>query len=208
MLDLVLIGAGGHGREVLDVVDAINAQRPTYRVVGFLDDGDPDPGLIEGRGYSILGPSTEAPAIGVAFVLSLGSSRDRKAIDGRLRATGLESPVLVHPHATIGPDVELGPGCVVTAGVRFGNHIRVGRHGHVNMNSTVHHDCVLEDYVTLSPGVHLNGNVVVREGAFFGTAATVIPGHEIGAWATIGAGAVVVRDVAAGVTAVGVPAHS
>lgn len=204
----MLIGAGGHGREVLDVVEAINTVTPTYRVVGFLDDGDPDPSLIEGRGYSVIGPSAEAKALGVAFVLSLGSSRDRKTIDDELQAAGLPSPVLVHPHATIGPDVQLGPGCVVTAGARFGNHIRVGRHGHVNMNSTVHHDCVLEDYVTLSPGVHLNGNVVVREGVFFGTAATVIPGREIGAWATIGAGAVVVRDIPAGVTATGVPARS
>jgi len=203
---LVIIGAGGHGREVLDVVDAINAGKPTFEVLGFLDDGSPDRALIEGRGCRVLGGSLDLPD-GVAYVVGIGTGGHRRAIDERLRERAPESPVLVHPDTTIGPDVELGPGTVVAAGVRMGNHIRIGRHVHVNMNCTVHHDAVLQDHVTLSPGCHVNGNVTLGAGSFLGTGAVVIQGRTVGADATIGAGAVVVRDVPGGVTAVGVPAR-
>jgi sugar O-acyltransferase (sialic acid O-acetyltransferase NeuD family) len=208
---LLLIGAGGHGREVLDVVDAINAVTPTFEVVGFLDDGDPDTTLIEGRGHRLLGRSADLTGplahLDAGYVIAIGATGPRAEIDAALRATDRACPVLIHPDTTIGPDVILGPGTVVAAGARFGNHIRLGRHVHVNMNSTVHHDAVLEDYVTLSPGVHVTGAAILRAGAFLGTAATVIPGCEVGAAAVIGAGAVVVGDIPPGVTAKGVPAR-
>jgi sugar O-acyltransferase (sialic acid O-acetyltransferase NeuD family) len=102
--------------------------------------------------------------------------------------------------------VTLGEGCVVTAGAVLTSQIRLGRHVHVNVNSTVSHDCVLGDFATLAPGVHLAGGVQLGEGCDVGVGAAVLPRCSIGAWSIVGGGAVVTRDLPADVTAVGVPA--
>ena len=83
----------------------------------------------------------------------------------------------------------------------------IGDHVIVNTGATIDHDCTIGDYAHLAPGVHLSGSVHVGEGAFLGIGSVVIPGVKIGRWSTLGAGAVAIRDLADGVTAVGVPAR-
>ena len=78
---------------------------------------------------------------------------------------------------------------------------------HLNVNAVVSHDCVIGDYVTLSPGVHLTGSVVVDDDVFFGTGAIVTPGRRIGRGAVVGAGSVVLDDVEAGARVSGAPAR-
>ena len=129
---LVIIGAGGFGREVLDVVDAINDVEPRYEVLGFLDDEPSDPELLESRSQRVLGPVSELAGIDAEYVIGIGSGTARRAIDEM--ADGRPAPILVHPQATIAADVTLGPGGIVTAGVRVTNHIRIGRHVHLNLN--------------------------------------------------------------------------
>jgi sugar O-acyltransferase (sialic acid O-acetyltransferase NeuD family) len=200
---IVIIGAGGFGREVLDVVEAINLEyqatgAPKYEVLGFLDDGDLDH-------IGPVGVLADMPG-SVGYVIGIGSPHARAAIDEQF--AGLRpSPVLVHPSATMGREVELGPGTVVCAGARLTNHIRLGRHVHVNLNSTIGHDARLDDYVTLSPLVAVSGNVHLEAGAFLGTGVTLNPGVTVGTRGVIGSGAAVLGDVDAGVTAVGVPAR-
>ena len=85
-------------------------------------------------------------------------------------------------------------------------NIRIGEHVILNLDCTVGHNTVIEDYVTVSPGCHLSGYSTIRRGAYLGTGAVTIERREIGARSIIGAGAVVIRDIPADVTAVGVPA--
>jgi sugar O-acyltransferase (sialic acid O-acetyltransferase NeuD family) len=211
-MQIVIIGAGGFGREVLDVVEAMNLElamvEKEIEVLGFLDDGDPAEELLAGYDVEHLGPvSALADMPGsVGYVIGIGSPQVRAVIDQQY--AGLRpSPVLVHPSATLGREVELGPGTVVCAGARLTNHIRLGRHVHVNLNSTIGHDAVLDDYVTLSPLVAVSGNVHLEAGAFVGTGVTLNPDVTVGTRAVIGSGAAVLGDVDAGVTAVGVPAQ-
>jgi len=211
---LVIIGAGGFGREVLDVIEAINFDYAStgtqpFEVLGFLDDGEPDLMLLAAYGVAHLGPVAhlEQMPADVGYVIGIGSPEARAKIDGYCLSLSRPSPVLVHPSATMGRKVELGPGTVICSHVSLTNHITLGRHVHVNINCTVGHDAALNDYVTLSPLVAISGNVTAHEGAFFGTGCDVNPGLTVGEYAVVGTGAAVVRDVAAGTTAVGVPAR-
>lgn len=208
---LVIIGAGGFGREVLDVIEAINNRptsgpEPDYEVLGFLDDGQPDRDLLAPYGVGHMGPVSRLAELpgDVGYVIGVGSPQLRHKLDDQ--GGGRNCPVLVHPSATVARRVDMGPGTVVCSHVSITNHIRLGRHVHVNLNCTIGHDAVLGDYVTLSPLVAISGNVHAEEGAFFGTGAKVNPGLTLGAGAVVGTGAAVIRDVEAGTTVVGVPA--
>ena len=100
----------------------------------------------------------------------------------------------------------MGPGTIICSHASLTNHITLGRHVHVNLNCTIGHDSVMSDYVTLSPLVSISGGVKAENGAFFGAGSVVNPRLTVGKDAIVGAGAAVVRDVKAGITAVGVPA--
>ncbi len=205
MRELMIIGCGGHGRETLDVVEAVNAQSPAWRFLGFLDDDPGHPDRLERRGVDVLGGVDTAATLGHAFVIGIGDSAVRSRID--LALGHVDAPVLVHPAATVGSDNRLGPGTVVAAGARITTNVTTGRHTHLNVNAVVSHDSVLGDHVTISPGVHVNGSVQIGDRAFLGTGAIVLPGRRIGSDAVIGAGAVVIDDVEPGRTVVGVPAR-
>jgi sugar O-acyltransferase (sialic acid O-acetyltransferase NeuD family) len=210
--DLVIVGAGGMGRCVADLVDAINrghADDEPIRLVGVVDDGHPDPGLWRDRGIDLLGPVAALASMdpAVEFVLAIASPRAKQGLDQLLRQGGRRSPVLVHPNVHRGFDVQLGPGSVVCSHVSMENHIRVGRHVHINQNSAVGHDAVISDHVTLSPLSAVSGAVLLEEAAFVGTGASITQGLTIGRGATVGAGAAVIRDVAPRSTVVGVPAR-
>lgn len=202
MTDIVIIGAGGHGREVLDIVEA----HPDWTFRGFLADPAPDPELLKRRDAPYLASVADIPP-GVLYTIGIGDGDVRRRIDGEFTALGAEAAVLVHPAATVASDNVLGQGVQVAAGGRITTNVHLGRHVQVNVNSVVSHDCRVGDYCTLSPGAMLNGAVTLGAGVFLGTGAIVIPGVSIGDGATIGAGAVVVGDVPSGVTAVGVPAR-
>jgi sugar O-acyltransferase (sialic acid O-acetyltransferase NeuD family) len=214
-LRLAIVGAGGHGREVLDVVEAANAAgaSPKTDFLGFVADRA-DPDVLARRGVRHLGTVDDLVAGRIAelaepaaLVLAVGDPTSRAQLARQLGATAHRwAPALVHPSASIGGDVELGAGTVVAAGARVTTNVRVGEHVQVNVNAVVSHDCRVGDHATLSPGSLVNGSVTLGEGAFLGTGAVVTPGHRVGAWAIVGAGAVVVADVADGITVVGVPA--
>ncbi len=208
---LVVIGAGGFGREVVDVVEAINLERSTvgtaYEVLGFFDDGDADLALLEPYGLPHLGPVASVHDLprDVAYVIGIGNPQVRARLDDQFMDER-PSVTLVHPDATVTRLAELGPGTVVCAGARITNHVTLGRHVHVNLNATIGHDARVSDYVTLSPLVALSGNVRAEARAFFGTGALVNPGLRVGEDAVVGTGAAVVREVESKTTVVGVPA--
>ena len=214
MQPLVIIGAGGHGREVLDVVEAINRLDARYDIVGMVAD-HADHDVLARRGTRLLGSVdhlvdrglTDVPTDALV-VVAIGDPAGRLSLARRITAAGYDfAPALVHPGATVGADVRLGDGAVLAAGAHVTTNVSIGGHVQVNVGAVVSHDSVIGDHATLSPGVLVNGSVHVGEGAFLGSGAIVTPGRTIGPWAVIGAGAVVVRDVPEGATATGVPAR-
>jgi sugar O-acyltransferase (sialic acid O-acetyltransferase NeuD family) len=208
VIPLVVIGAGGHGRETLDIIEAINDREPTWDFLGFLDRGPVDEEVLARRNAKCIGDVDVLAELDGRYVIGIGSGAARRRIDQLARSWGREPAVLVHPTAVIGADVHLSAGVVIAAGAHVTTNVVIGRHSHVNVNSSVHHDCRVEDYVTVSPGVTVCGNVTLCDEAFVGAGATLNPGVRIGEGAVIGSGSVVVGDIPPGITAAGVPARA
>ena len=210
MNKLVIVGCGGFGREVLDVVEAINAEKPTWQVVGFIDDSpsETDARLVAERGYEVLGGLEHLKQNpGLSYSIGIGNGATRRFIDEQLTAAGLSAAVLVHPSATVGGRCLLGPGTILCAGVRLTTNITLGRHVHVNLNSTVGHDCTIGSYVTVNPLVAISGWVSIGCGTLLGTHSCVLQGLSVGESVTVGAAACVVRDVNREQTVKGIPAR-
>src|SRR5579872_3192978 len=128
---IVIIGAGGFGREVLDVIEAENLLESRWEFLGFLDDGSPDLDLLAKRKAKLLGPSEALSEIDAWYVIGIGSGEARRRIDEIATSFGREPATLVHPSATIGSDVEVGAGSIICAQVGVTTHIRIGRHSNL-----------------------------------------------------------------------------
>lgn len=207
-IPLVIAGAGGFGREVAWLVAAINEadNRPHFTLRGFLDPSKPSHPLPA----PYLGDEAWAEwhlAKETQFVVAVGAPALRRRIATRLEQAGFVPATLVHPRAEVGPSVRLGPGGVVCAGAVLTVDVQVGRHGLLNLNCTVGHDCQLGDFVTLAPGVHLSGATRLGHGVEVGTGAVTLPQVSLADGAILGAGAVLTHDAAKPGTYVGIPAR-
>lgn len=205
--DVVIVGAGGFGRESVDIVRQSLTQRPTARLVGIVDDGDPDLALLDRLGIEFLGTTDDARSAGFSYVIAIGSGAVRRRVVERLRQGTGDPLSFVHPSTSLGSDVVLGAGCLVNAGAVITSHVAIGDHVDVHANASVGHDCILEPFASIFPAATVSGDVRIERGATVGAAAVVLPGRTIGADAMVGAGAVVTRDVPAGTTVAGNPAR-
>lgn len=204
---LHLVGAGGHGRELAWLAREVHG--PDLEVVFLVDDERYVTGPVHGDPVRLLAPENVEP--GGAYVVALGDPALRERAAAACEAAGLRPTTLVHPRTERSAHVVVGDGSVVAAGSVLTTDVTIGRHAHVNVGCTVSHDVVLEDFATLSPGVHLAGHVHVGRGAFLGIGASVINGRAgepliIGAGAVVAAGACVTGPVAPGSLVAGVPA--
>ena len=206
---LVILGAGGHAREVLDVIDAVNAEKPSFEILGFIvEPGFQKPGTLI-NDVPVLGyfDSLEQKRDQFKAVCGVGFSAPRYRVVQKALQSGIEFVNLIHPDALLTRWVTLGSGVIITAGCILTNQITIGDHVHLNRQANISHDNLLEDFVTVSPGVNLSGNVTLKQGSFIGTGANIIEGKTVGAWSRVGAGAAVIEDIPDNVTAVGVPAE-
>jgi UDP-perosamine 4-acetyltransferase len=208
-MKVLLYGAGGHARVVLDA-----ARRQGLDVVAAIDDrADLHGSTIDG--VDIVGGDgalddlrlrgVEGAVLGVG---SIDAAPGRAAVYERLAARRFALPVVQHPSAVVASTALLGDATVVFAGAVINPHARVGRNVILNTASVIEHDCVVGDHTHISPGALLAGGVQIGEGTHVGIGAIVIQGVRIGANAMIGAGAVVIRDVADGQRVAGVPARA
>ena len=209
---LVIIGCGGHGREIFGIVEAINdgPRGEQWKVLGFVDDYPRagDMARVGRLGSTYLGTTSWLASLesGTHYALGIGSPAVRATVDRKIEHYDLRPATLIHPGSTVGEDNSFEPGVVIFAGARITTNVRLGRHVHVNQNSTVGHDCVFGDYVSVHPMAAVSGACVLGERVMIGAGSVVLQELEMGAGVTVGAGACVVRNVEADLTVKGVPA--
>jgi len=208
---LIVVGAGGFGRETLDVVDAVNraAPKPKWHIVGVADDAPSalNLGRLAHRGVPYLGP-VDAIREGVRLVIAVGSPVARQAIRDKIRHVDGDFATLIHPSAALGSVVTIGVGSVVCAGVSLGTNVTLGRHCHLNPLAVVGHDAVLADFVSVNPSATISGECTVNAHVLIGAASLILQGLVIEERAVIGGAACVTRDVNANSIMVGVPARA
>lgn len=199
---IVIVGAGGHGRVVLDAVRAL--KQP---IGGFIDTvakrGAEINSCVVRGDNSLLNDTAFLDAH--RFIVAIGNQRTRRELSLTL-LDRTELATIVHPSAIISPHAVIGVGTAIIAGAIVNANAQIGRFCILNTGCTIDHDNNLADGVQVCPGVHLAGNVRCGEDAFIGTGAIAIPGVSIGANAVVGAGAVVIRDVPEGAKVFGNPA--
>jgi sugar O-acyltransferase (sialic acid O-acetyltransferase NeuD family) len=202
---VVVIGAGGHGREVADI---LRAQAETD-MIGFVDDNRE----IHGNdidGLRVLGDWSWFEGVDrteIAVVCAVGSPESCRRLTQRAESLGLSFACAISPLAHISDFARLGEGVTVFPHAVINTGAAVNSQAILNVAATASHDTKIGRYSNINPGAHLAGRVTVGEGCYIGMGASVIQGRSIGAWSVVGAGAVVTRDVPAGVTVAGVPAR-
>ena len=196
--NVILVGAGGHGKVLADLVE-----KAGDHVVGFLDDA---PEREEALGFPILGLTRDWPQFAdrARFLLAIGSNETRRRL---AQSMAVDWYTAVHPGAWIGCGVTLGCGTVVMAGAVINPDARVGMHSIINTGAVVEHDNVIGDFVHVSPHATLCGTVRVGNATHIGAGAVVRNGISVCGGVTVGAGAVVVRNIERPGIYVGVPAR-
>ena len=206
MKRLLIIGAGGFGREVLSWALDIPPAGRDWEVGGFLD-ANQDALKGYNCNYAILAdPSTYTPLENDRFVCALGHPQTKLRICEALQQKGAHFIELIHPSAIIGRNVSAGAGCVFCPGAILTSDITIGNFVTINALATIGHDATVGDGCTLSGHVDVTGFANLGKGVFLGSHATILPGAEVGDYAVVGAGSVVLKKVKAGATVMGVPA--
>ena len=208
MKDLVIFGAGSVGRLVHNIIDDINQDSPDWHVLGFLDSDQQKHGT-EINGVPVLGGiqwlKKHCPPWAIIAISQPAARCELATIINR--HAHIRFATLVHPLAWIASRVQIGDGTLIYPGVLVDPDVQIGSHVILNKHCTIGHDTTIGDYTTVAPGVNIGGAGTIGLGCDLGINCATIQEVSIGNWSIVGAGAVVIRDLPANITAIGVPAH-
>lgn len=208
MKDLIIIGASGFGREVAWLVERINSKKKTWNLLGYIDDSEEMQNKTI-NSYPVIGTIDDVYKFpDTFFVVAIGSASTRERVVDRISAQvpNIKFGILIDPSVEMSDSVIIGEGSIVCAHTIITVNITIGKHVIVNLDCTIGHDAVLNDFVTVYPGVNISGNTDIGYASELGTGMQIIQGKKIGERSIVGAGAVVIRDIPEKCTAVGSPA--
>ena len=209
MPDAVIFGAGGLGRDVVDICDAAESSGDTdLNLIGFVDEDASLHGqtMMDRPILGGLDWLRERAGTDLRVLLAIGSPATRRKLKLLIDDIGVEFGSINHPTVTTTPYVAIGRGVIVAPGATLMSGANLGDFSYVNVHAIVGHDVVLENFSNIGPGVTLSGGIRIREGADIGAGASIIQYLDIGEWSVVAAGAAVVNNVPANTLVAGVPA--
>ena len=207
MENIVIIGAGGFGREVKMLIDQINEGSLQYNLLGFYDDSVQKG--TEVFGLEVLGSVEELNQVTkpTAISIAIGSPKVKKDIKDKLSNPMLSFPRLIHPSVVLGiPSETIGIGAIICAGTIITVNITIGEFVILNLGCTVGHDTVIGNYCSFMPQSNIAGEVILGEAVYVGMGVGIINQVTVGNNVTLGAGSVVVKNISSNCLAVGIPA--
>ncbi len=203
MNNILVLGAGGHGKVVADILTCCG-----HTVLGFLDD---NPALwnTEVMGFPVLGDTEKYQNLDCSgLAMAIGSNKIRRKIVEHLGSPAKSLWInAIHPSAIIARSARIGHGVVLAAQSVVNPDAQIGNFVIINTSATVDHDCKIGDFAHIAPGSHLAGNVIIGQSVLLGVGSQIIPGCTVGDWSVVGAGATVIRNIPENVTAKGTPAR-
>ena len=195
---IYLIGAGGHAKVILALLE-----EQGRKCLGIYDDNE----ALWGKtlyGVPVIGAVNElTDENGISAVIAIGNNNVRKSIAEKFR--NLHWATLIHPYSWVHKSVKIQEGSVIFAGAVIQPDVCIGKHTIINTSASIDHDCVIGNFCHIAPGCHLAGGISIGDGTLLGVGTNVIPYVSITSNATIGAGAVVIKNIIRSGTYVGVP---
>lgn len=206
MKQLVIVGAGGFGRELLQWCKDVQSVRKEWEILGFIDDNLKALDHYE-CDYDVIGTISEwQPMPDQVFALAIAEPRVKEKVVARLENRGANFISIIHPDARVGDFNKLGKGLVLYPNARITVNVVIGDFVTVLDNTSIGHDADIGDYTTISASCGVNGHVQVGKCTYFGCNASTIPGIRIGDNCHIGIGSVVVNNIKSGMHVFGSPA--
>ncbi len=211
--DIVIIGAGGFAREVAWLIQSCNQNNNSYNIICFVDDTKELYGQILNDIPVLNLDEVSDKYPHASIVVALGNPKSREIEVRKAEERGFIFETIIHPKIEMSSWVDVGLGTIICAGNIITTNIKIGKHVHINLDCTIGHDVIMDDFATLAPGVHVSGRVHIGKRVYIGTGAEIINGS----WRSpliieddviIGAGACVINSLPANQTYVGVPAKS
>lgn len=201
MEKLILIGAGGYAKSVIDSIDQYN-----FNMIGFIDEFKNEEFHL---GYPIIAKRLEdiSNRQDYVYFIAIGNNQRRKKWYERLVKLKLRTINVIDKSAIVSPQAIIGTGCFVGKMAIVNSNAVIGNNCIVNTKALMEHGSVIEDHVNLSTNCVINGDVKVGAGSFVGSCSVIIGQKEVGEWSTVGAGAVVIHNVGDNITVAGVPAR-
>jgi sugar O-acyltransferase (sialic acid O-acetyltransferase NeuD family) len=185
---LILIGAGGHARSCIDVIE----QQGHFQIAGLV--GLPEQQHTHHLGYAVIGADTDLPALAKNYQYALIAIGQIKTAEQRMRlyqyATqlGLQLPIIVAPTAHVSRHAKIGAGTIVMHGAIVNAGANVGNNCIINNRALIEHDTSVADHCHISTGAILNGNVTLGAGSFIGSGSVIKEGLTIGKSCLVGMG--------------------
>lgn len=208
MQDLIIVGASGFGRELLAMIDRINREKPTWNLLGFIDD---NLNALDGfdLNVKVLGTIRDWKPIGEElYGLAIAEPRAKEKVVPMLKARGIQFATLIDPTVSIGSRSKLGEGVVSFGETGISVDVTIGDFVFFNALCGIGHDVVIGDYCTFGPKVCISGATKMGKCVNVGALASTYPGIEVGDYATIGMNSAAIRKVKANTTVLGVPAKA
>jgi len=206
MKKIVLLGAGGHCKVIIDIIRSKNE----YEIIGITSKDKAESKIydIPVIGNDDLLKSCFASGVKYAFITlgGLGNIQVRNKLFDMAKEIGFKIPILIHDQTVVSPHASIGEGTCVMPGVIINSGTSIGKNCIINSGAVIEHECVIGDNIHISPNVSIAGGVKIGNNTHIGIGSTIIQSLCIGSNVTIGAGAVVINNIKSDVVAVGIPA--